>query len=149
MSFYNITFHTPVYLQLLGNLPTKAGVHFVASSAGTAFGALGAGVAMRAKGNYWYLNKAHHLLSVLGSSLMVALQFSTPPEKPFLYLAIFGLGLGGMFVTTLMALVSTVDHDHQAVATSAGYAYRSTGSAIGLAVASAAFQNSLRVRLLE
>jgi MFS family permease len=146
MSFYGITFYMPVYLQLRGNSPTEAGVRFMASTAGTAFGALGAGVAMRATGNYWYLNKAHHLLSVLGSSLMVSLQFGTPPWKPFLYPAIFGLGLGGTLVTTLMALVGAVDEVLQAVATSAGYAFRSTGSAIGLAVASAAFQNILRVR---
>lgn len=83
MSFYRITFYMPVYLQLLDNSPTEAGVRFMASSAGTAFGALGADVALRATGNYWYLNKPHHLLSLLGSSLMVSLRFGTPPWKPF------------------------------------------------------------------
>lgn len=52
-----------------------------------------------------------------------------------------------MLVTTLMALVSAVEHDNQAFITSTGFAFRSTGSAIGLTVASATFQNLLRVYL--
>ena len=147
MSFYGITFYMPVYLQLLGNSPTEAGLRFISSSAGTAFGAFGAGIIMRATGNYSYLNKLTHVLLVLGSGLMVSLKFDTPALCPFVYLAIFGLGLGGMLVTTLIALVSAVEQEYQAVVISAGFAFRSTGSAIGLTTASAAFQNLLRVRL--
>ena len=52
-----------------------------------------------------------------------------------------------MLVTTTTALTSAVDQDLQAVITSAGFAFRSTGSVIGLTIASAAFQNLLRLRL--
>ena len=54
-----------------------------------------------------------------------------------------------MLVTTLIALVSAVEQEYQAVVISAGLAFRSTGSAIGLTTASVAFQNLLRVRLQE
>ena len=44
----------------------------------------------------------------------------------------------------LVALISAVDHKHHAVITSASYAFRSTGSTIGITVASAVFQNMLK-----
>lgn len=147
MAFYGINFFVPVYLQLLGNSPTEAGLRFIASSAGTAIGAFGAGFVMRATGNYSYINKGSHACLILGSALMACLKYSTPAVYPFIYLGIFGLGFGGILVTTLIALVSAVEQEHQAVVTSAAFAFRSTGSAIGLIVASAVFQNLLRVTL--
>ena len=54
-----------------------------------------------------------------------------------------------MLTITLLALISAVPHDQQAVITSASYAARSTGSATGIAIASAVFQNRLTQRLWE
>lgn len=147
MAYYGITFYMPVYLQVLGNTPTEAGIRFIASSAGTAAGALGVGVVMRATGNYSYVNKATNALMVLASGLMASLQLNTPPWCPFVYLGLFGFGFGGMLVTTLTALVSSVEQENQAVITSTAFAFRATGSAIGLTIASAVFQNLLRVEL--
>ena len=147
MAFYGVVYYMPVYLQLLGNCPTSAGLRFISSSAGTAIGAFGAGIMMRATGKYSYLNWVNHALLVLGSALMARLRFDTPTWYPFICLGVFGLGFGGMLVTTLVALVSAVEQDDQAVVTSAAFAFRSTGSAIGLTVASSTFQNLLRSRL--
>ena len=147
MAFYGIVYYMPVYLQLLGNSPTSAGLRFTSSSAGIAIGAFAAGTMMRAMGNYLYLNWANHVLLVLGAALMVRLRFDTSPWYPFACLGVFGLGFGGTLVTTLVALVSAVEQEDQAVATSAAFAFRSTGSAIGLTVASSTFQNLLRLRL--
>lgn len=52
-----------------------------------------------------------------------------------------------MLTITLLALIAAVAHTHQAVITSASYAFRSTGSTIGIAIASAVFQNILNLRL--
>jgi len=49
-----------------------------------------------------------------------------------------------MLTVTLIALISAVDHEHQAVITSASYAFRSTGGTIGITIASAVFQNVLK-----
>ena len=147
MAFYGVVYYMPVYLQLLGNSPTSAGLRFISSSAGTVIGAFGAGIMLRATGKYYHLNWANHMLLVLGSALMVRLRFDTSPWYPFVCLGVFGLGFGGMLVTTLVALVSAVEQEDQAVVTSAAFAFRSTGSAIGLTVASSTFQNLLRLRL--
>ena len=52
-----------------------------------------------------------------------------------------------MLTITLLALISAVAHKDQAVITSASYAFRSTGSTIGITIASAVFQNILKMRL--
>ena len=147
MAYYGVVYYMPVYLQLLGNSPTSAGLRFISSSAGTAVGAFGAGIMMQVTGKYSHLNWANHTLLVLGSALMVRLRFDTSPLYPFVCLGVFGLGFGGILVSTLVALVSAVEQGDQAVVTSAAFAFRSTGSAIGLTVASSTFQNLLRLRL--
>ena len=149
MAYFGLTYYLPVYLQLLGNSPTQAGLRFIPFSAGAGVGSFCAGLIMRTTGKYYYLDKCSHALLVLSSALMATMNADTPAIYPFIYLAVFGLGLGGIFVTTLIALVSAVEQEHQAVVTSAGFAFRSTGSVIGLTIASSAFQNLLRVKLYK
>ena len=148
MAYYALTYYLPIYLQLLGHSPLEAGLRFIPCSAGSGVGSFIAGLVMRMTGKYYYADKVSHALLVLSTALAATtLNAETPPFYPFLYLGLFGLGLGGILITTLIALVSTVPQDHQAVVTSAGFAFRSTGSVIGIAVASSAFQNLLRVKL--
>jgi hypothetical protein len=54
-----------------------------------------------------------------------------------------------MLTVTLLATISAVDHEHQAVITSATYAFRSTGSTIGVTIASAVYQNILKITLWQ
>lgn len=58
-------------------------------------------------------------------------------------MVLFGAAYGGNLTCTLVSLLSLVPHDAQAVSISANYAFRSTGSAIGVAIAGAVFQNLL------
>lgn len=50
---------------------------------------------------------------------------------------------------TLVAMISAAAHEHQAVITAASYAFRSTGSTIGITIASAVFQNILTSELRD
>jgi hypothetical protein len=77
------------------------------------------------------------------------LSFSSQAWQSYVYLIPGGLGYGGMLTITLVALIAAIDHEHQAVITSASYAFRSTGSTIGITVGSAVFQNWLRRSLLQ
>ena len=147
MSYFGFTYYVPVYLQLLDCSPTEAGLRFIPFSAGSAVGALSVGLIMKVTGNYYYPDKCAHAMLVLSTALAATMNATTPSIFPFIYLSIFGLGVGGILVTTLIALVSAVDQEHQAVVTSAGFAFRSTGSVMGLTIASTAFQNLLRVKL--
>ena len=147
MAYFALTYYIPVYLQLLGNSPTEAGLRFIPFSAGSATGSFCAGLIIKVTGNYYVIDKCSYALFVLSTVLTTTMHTDTPPAYPFVYLGIFGLGHGGILVTTLIALVSAVKHEHQAIVTSAGFAFRSTGSVIGLTIASSTFQNLLRVKL--
>ncbi|KAG8357012.1 hypothetical protein FVEN_g13145 [Fusarium venenatum] len=49
-----------------------------------------------------------------------------------------------MLSVALLVTVAAVSHNEQAVATSANYAFRSTGSTIGVTIASTVYQNLLQ-----
>ncbi|CZR65066.1 related to MFS multidrug transporter [Phialocephala subalpina] len=147
MSAFGVLYYIPVYIQLLGYSTTQAGLRLLPNSAGQAVGALAAGFIMRAYGTYYNLSILTHLFTVVGSGLLIHLSLTTPSWYPFLILAIIGLGFGGMLVINLTAVISSVQRDEQALATSASFVFRSAGSTLGVTFASAVFQNVLKEAL--
>jgi hypothetical protein len=131
----------------LSKSPTQAGLRFIPQSAGTATDALCTGIIIRSTGNYRWLNIGTQSLLITSTALFATMGQDTPSWYPFVYLAAYGLGFGSMLVVTLIALISSVDHQHQAVVTSASFAFCSTGSTIGLTICSVVFQNILRISL--
>jgi hypothetical protein len=86
-------------------------------------------------------------LLVAGSALYVTFDLNTPTWATYVFMTPAGVGYGGMLTVTLIAMISAVEHKDQAVITSASYAFRSTGSTIGITIASAVFQNILTMEL--
>ncbi|KXS99700.1 hypothetical protein AC578_9904 [Pseudocercospora eumusae] len=151
MSVFGLIYYGPIFFQVVrGVSATRAGTLFIPQAAGTAIGSLGSGLIMRWTGKYRWLNILVQIISVVAASLILA-QFdeNVPTVPPFIYLAMEGLAYGSMLTITLIALISAVDHKYQAVITSASYAFRSTGSSIGITIASAVFQNLLKSLLYE
>ncbi|KAI9790591.1 MAG: hypothetical protein M1835_000881 [Candelina submexicana] len=147
MSLYAFLFFGPIFFQIQGMSTTAAGARLIPQSLGSAVGSLGAGFIMNKTGRYYILNVGVEGIFVLGGALIATLMFRTPTWLPFLYFFFSGVGYGGMLTITLLALISAVDHKYQAVITSASYAFRSTGSTIGITIASAVFQNILKMGL--
>ena len=150
MAFFAFLIYAPVYLEARGMTPTAAGLRLVSSSVGSSIGSLGTGVIMRATGRYYILTVL--ILAIMTASMAVqvaVLDENTSNWPPFVIFFFHGLGYGGILTITLVALISAVDHKDQAVVTSASYAFRSTGSTIGIAAASAVFQNRLKTRLWQ
>ena len=102
---------------------------------------------MRWTGRYYYLSVVVLLIFVASLVMISTFTLTTPAWEPFVVFFFSGIGYSGMLTVTLLALISAVDHKHQAVITSASYAFRSTGSAIGITIASAVFQNILKLEL--
>ncbi|PPJ58944.1 hypothetical protein CBER1_04098 [Cercospora berteroae] len=151
MSVFGLIYYGPIFFQVVRNVTaTRAGTLFIPQAVGTATGSLGSGIIMRWTGKYWYLNIFMQLLSLVATSL-IAWQFdeNVPTVPPFIYLFMEGFAYGSMLTITLIALISAVDHKYQAVITSASYAFRSTGSSIGITIAGAVFQNLLKKGLFE
>ncbi|KAF2091338.1 MFS general substrate transporter, partial [Saccharata proteae CBS 121410] len=148
MSIFAILYYGPIYFQVRGLSATQAGVRIIPQSIGTALGSVGVGLITKATGKYWWLNVGIEATLVLAVGLIAGtFDENTKDWPPFIYFFLCGVGYGGMLTTTLLALISAVDHVHQAVITSASYAFRSTGSTIGITVASTVFQNVLKSQL--
>jgi MFS family permease len=147
MSIFALYFYTPIFFQLQGHSTTQAGARLIPQSIGGASGSLGSGLIMKSTGRYWWLNAGLQVLYVLSLSLVCTFNLTTPLWPPLLYFLMGGIGFGGMLTVTLLALISAVEHKDQAVVTSASYAFRSTGSTIGITIASAVYQNRLKEKL--
>ncbi|SPQ25568.1 f39e3329-1b77-4139-845a-8a752076f70a [Thermothielavioides terrestris] len=143
MAAFATMYYIPIYLQVRGSDPTHASLRFIPQSMGTAIGAYGAGVLIKVTGNYVYLSAAAHVFLVTASALAATLDGQTPSWCPFFYLGMVGLGFGAMLVTTMLALISSVEHSEHAIATSASFAFRAVGSSTGITLASVVFQNTL------
>lgn len=148
MALYALFYYAPIYFQVRGLTATQAGARLIPQSFGIAIGSLVSGIFMRWTGRYYLLHvfmQAIFLLAVV----LVAATFgrNTPSWPPFVFFFMGGLGFASMLTITLLALIAAVDHADQAVITSASYAFRSTGSTIGITLASAVFQNLLKQQL--
>jgi predicted MFS family arabinose efflux permease len=151
MAVFSLFYYVPIYFQIVQGLSaTEAGTRLVPQSVGTALGSLFAGLVTRATGKYYNLAVSALLLYLCGA-VLIAMTFgeNVAGILPFIWLFITGLAYGAMLTVTLLALLSAVTHANQAVITSASYAFRSTGSTIGITLASAVFQNKLSANLVS
>nr|POF17805.1 multidrug resistance protein fnx1 [Quercus suber] len=149
MAMFGLIYYVPIYFQVVrGVSPTAAGVLFIPQSAGVAIGSLGTGVLLRVTGEYRILNLFVQVIGLAACALILGtFNITVQDAPPFIYLTMLGLANGAILTITLIALISAVDHKWQAVITSASYAFRSTGSTIGITIAGAVFQNLLSDRL--
>jgi MFS family permease len=142
-----LLFYTPIFFQVRGLSTTQAGMRLIPTSVGTSVGSLMAGFLMNKTGKYRILCLALIFAFALGTGLLALLDLNTPLWPAYIYLFLTGAGYGGMLTVTLLAAISAVDHEHQAVISSATYAFRSTGSTIGVTIGSAVYQNILKTGL--
>lgn len=147
MAVFGLLFYLPLFFQVQGFSATAAGVRLIPQAVGTSIGSLGSGILMRATGRYKVYNYLSMTAQVVSVAFICTLNLSTPAWPPFLYFFLLGAAYGSMLTITLVALISAVDHEYHAVITSASYAFRSTGSTIGITIASAVFQNILKFGL--
>lgn len=147
MCQYAIYFYGPIYFQVKGLSTTAAGARLIPLSIGLGIGSVGSGLIMRSTGRYYFLNICSQII-ILGALVIFAtFNLATPSWETIVAFFLIGIGYAMMLTITLLALIAAVSHAHQAVVTSASYAFRSTGSTIGITVASAVFQNILGARL--
>ena len=146
MCVFSVLFYGPIYFQVQGLSATEAGVRLIPQSVGVV-GSLLSGLIMRWTGHYYWLSVATQTIFVTAAVLISTFTLTTPDWEPFLAFFIAGIGYGAMLTITLLALIAAVDHKDHSVITSASYAFRSTGSVIGITIASAVFQNILKSEL--
>ena len=144
-----LTFYAPIFFQIQGKSAKVAGLLLIPTSVGAAVGGIASGVIIRASGRYYLLNIVVQILFLVPLGLATRFDLTTPVVQPIIYFFFTGLAYAGKLTVTVTALIAAVQQKHQAVITSASYACRGTGSAIGIAVCSLVFQNILKRRLWE
>lgn len=142
-------FYVPLYMQVLGYSATQAGLRILGSPLGVCFSSVGSGYIMKRTGRYVGLGVFVVATQTVGCILLTILDSSSPSWIPFLGMMFAGAGYGGMLTVTLLACIAAVDHAHQAVITSATYAFRSVGATVGITIASTVYQNILKAQLWE
>ena len=147
MCVFSVLFYGPIYFQVKGLSTTQAGARLIPQAVGVGVGSVSSGVIMRWTGRYYYLSVATQIIFVGAAILISTFTLTTPDWKPFIAFFLAGIGYGGILTITLLALIAAVDHKDHSVITSASYAFRSTGAAIGVTIASAVFQNILKTEL--
>ena len=140
-------FYIPIYYRARGASTTQAGAALIPFSITFPIGSLVAGIITTRTGKYKHLLRLMSLLMLLGTVTSCTNRLSTPLWPIMVELGIEGLAVGAMIIVTLLALISAVDPTEQAVVTSLSYVFRSTGSVVGLALASAVYQGALETDL--
>ena len=143
MATFMILFYIPIFFQVKGLSTAAAGTRLIPHSIGASVGSLSSGIIMNRTGRYRLLSSFNLTAFCLGVGLLCTLNMATTSWTAFIFIFLIGSGYGGMLTVTLLAVIAAVDHSHQAVITSATYAFRSTGSTIGITIASAVYQNIL------
>ncbi|KAM4065985.1 major facilitator superfamily protein [Hirsutella rhossiliensis] len=142
-------FYVPLYLQVLGESATGAGLKTLSSPIGISIGALVAGYIMKRTGKFVGLGIASVMLLMLGTLLFSFQTKNTPTALTTVAFFFVGGGYSAVLATTQIACLAAVDHSQQAVVTSSTYLARSLGGTVGITVASAVYHNTLNARLWE
>jgi hypothetical protein len=103
-------------------------------------GSFMAGIIMRLSGQYGVLNIFIYFLFLAWNTGFATVSLSTPSILTEFYLPFNGLGVGGILTVMLLALLSSIEHQHQAVVTLMQYGFRSTGVMIGIPVSGFVFR---------
>lgn len=143
MIIYTFIFYLPIYYRVRGVSTTQAGAALIPFSIGLPLGSLAAGMIATRTGKYRNLLWGILLMMLASTVTSCTTALATPLWFPRIYLGFVGLASGGMLIVTLLALLSSVKPSDQAVVTSLSYIFRSTGSVMGLCVASAVYQQIL------
>lgn len=148
MAIFTVLFYIPIYYTSVMDLTaTQNGLRLVPNFFAASGGSVGAGIYMRRTGKYYKATAIIGLFAMLGSVAILNLTPQIPTWAQFVILLPGGFGYSWMLTVTLLALIAAVPSKFQACTTSVQYTFRSTGSTLGVSIASAIFQHVLRSSL--
>ncbi|KZW03875.1 MFS general substrate transporter [Exidia glandulosa HHB12029] len=138
---FSMLYNVPLYFEAVRlSRSTDAGLHLLPNSVALSVGSVAAGWFMRHTGKYWSLTFASAVGCLIASSMVAT--WSDTTHWLHLWLDIVPSGLGGsaLITSTLIALISSVDREHVAVATGLSYLFRTTGQVLGVSLSGALIQ---------
>ncbi|OAQ64857.1 MFS multidrug transporter [Pochonia chlamydosporia 170] len=149
MVVLTLIFYVPMYLQVLGDSATDAGLRILPSPIGVSISSVLAGYIMKKTGRFVTLGVTSMVVVSVGIVLLTLMGREASVWLSSAAFFLVGGGYGAMLTTTLLACIAAVDHSQQAVVTSATYLARSLGGTVGITIGSAVYQNILKSRLWD
>lgn len=144
MVLMTTTYYLPVYFSAVLNMkPTDIGKRLLPNFFSVAFGSLGAGYYMKRTGKYYWFVIFFCAIAVLGQFQIFLINPTISTWRQYILTIIPGFGTSVLITVALLAMIAAVPHKHQAATTSISYAFRSTGSTLGVAIGGAIFRQSL------
>lgn len=148
MAVFTYMYYIPLYFTSVMDLTaTESGKRYIPNFFAVSLGSVGAGVYMKRTGRYYKLSAVMGIVSILGVWRIYNI---TPEISVFTQYTLVlpsGFGYACMLTITLLSLIAAVPVEYQACTTSIQYTFRSTGSTLGVSIASAIFQNILKQKL--
>ncbi|KAK9473087.1 major facilitator superfamily domain-containing protein [Dipodascopsis tothii] len=143
-------FYLPIYFIAVRDIsPTQAGTSIIPNFLGSAAGALASGTIMKSTGRYYWFTVTNAVIMAISCMLINQFSLTTGPWIQMAVITFAGFGFGGVLNCSLIAMISAVPPELQAVTTAIQYGFRGTGSTVGVAIASSIFQNVLKSTLSD
>lgn len=142
--------YLPVFLQVAkGADPTESGLQLLPMMAGVLTTSIGSGFLISRWGRYKVFPVIGTAVMTLGLYLLSTVGPGTPNGVMYLYMVVFGAGLGGVMQVLVIAVQNAVAHRDLGIATAGATFFRSIGGSFGTAVFGAIFANVLGGRLAD
>jgi EmrB/QacA subfamily drug resistance transporter len=147
-ALFGVITYLPVFLQVAkGADPTNSGLELLPLMAGLIVTSTLSGLLISKLGRYKVFPIAGTGVMTVGIYLMSTVGAGTSNAVLYVFMAITGIGLGGVMQVLVIVVQNAVDHRDIGVATAGASFFRSIGGSIGTAVFGAIFANLLGGRL--
>ncbi|KAL5507329.1 hypothetical protein ACEPAH_6785 [Sanghuangporus vaninii] len=144
--FFSVIYYTPLYFQIRGSTATMAGVRQLPLPIGAAITSMGTGMMLPKTGKYRPVLWAGGVIMTLGIGLLVMLDEKTSVVKQEIWLFVFGIGVGCLFQTPLIALQAAMPLKDMATSTATYQLLRTLGGTVSISIGNTIFQSELAKR---
>jgi EmrB/QacA subfamily drug resistance transporter len=136
--------YLPAFFQVVkGISPTLSGLQLLPLMGGLLLVSIGSGQVISRTGKYRFFPIAGSATMTLGMFLLSRLGTGTPTAIGAIYMAVLGMGIGGVMQVLVIIGQNGVPHRELGVATSGATFFRSIGGSFGTAIFGAIFANVL------
>ncbi|KAL5523984.1 hypothetical protein ACEPAG_8157 [Sanghuangporus baumii] len=147
--FFSVVYYTPLYFQIRGSSATMAGVRQLPLPIGAAIMSMGTGMMLPKTGKYRPVLWAGGAIMTLGIGLLIMLDEKTSVVKQEVLLFVFGIGVGCLFQTPLIALQAAMPLKDMATNTATYQLLRTLGGTVSISIGNTIFQSELAKRLKD
>ena len=140
LAMFGTVTYMPLYLQTVrGSSPTASGLELLPVMGGAFLTSLVSGQLISRRGRYRVFPIVGTALASAGLLLLSTMGPATGRAALYVYLLVFGLGLGMVMQVMVLAVQNAVSYEDLGVATSAVTLFRFIGGSLGTAVLGAVF----------